>query len=208
MPTTEYRGQSGTRFDPTGSGRVTYNLKPAADFTFVADPTNYDVFLTDKGAEVLPILARHLHAVGLHGNNPTTGDPSGPLGVKASKGYVLVPKQIEATAFGDKGAGYSHFFETDQGERHWTVVWRRPYKVGGSVQWETDREGYFAFLRSVQADLMPPIDPNVLRALQSSLQSMLDQAKRRGRDREAEVLEAKLAAFDDPKPKRSSKRAA
>ena len=206
MSTERYRGIAGERPTPQSQEEERRpKLRSKVDFTFVADPRMWDVYITEAGPEILPSLTHHPHDGCLFGNDPRGGHGVG-LARREQAGKVGVPRDMTVVAFGDSGVGYTHSFTSKDGHKHFTHVWKRPYTVGDDVFWEHDREGYYAFLRQVRDDVLGGIDPKFKRSLQQRLRTELQWAKRRENKRDQALLEQKLTAFEpEPEPEPEKK---
>jgi hypothetical protein len=164
----------------------------------------WDVFPTEQGYEILPLLTKLEFQAGIAGVLPVRGkdlqdgDPSWALLAKQQAGWTAIQNDIEVTAFGEKEQGYVHFVENDRGEYVHLSVWERPYMLGSSVFFDNDRQGYIEFLRYCKASLLPEIDPNVNRALAAKLKELASLAKNsatpRGKET-ADELQARIAAI-------------
>jgi hypothetical protein len=178
------------------------------DFVFICHPLRWDVYLTEQGAEILPAITELEFQPGLAGVLPVkgemNGDPSYAITAKVSKGWVVVPEDFEVTAFGERRRGYRHVYDGRGGpDSHVCSVWQRPYQVGGQAFVQRDEAGFLQFLRDIAAKIMPPIDPNARRALESKLREMHRTAasarsKSYMAESVAELLERKLVAFARP----------
>jgi hypothetical protein len=181
-------------------------LEFKANFCYLAHPARYDVFITDRGPEILPALTTLEYQPGLAGVLPVkgeaNGDPSFALAAKKKKGWIEVPEDFVVEAYGERRAGYVQVYDSKHGpETHHVEVWQRPYVVGSEIYWDKDPAGYWQFLRDVKEKLLPPVDNNVLRALQSKLQAMKRTAvgaKSKGSQAAGDTITAldeKLKAF-------------
>lgn len=177
-------------------------LDPSHNFRFLVHPVRYDVFMTGNGAEILPIPNRFEFQPGLHGVLPvkgeTDGDPSHALLERSRKGWIEVPDDFPVTAFGEAMTRYSQAYPVKGGQHH-CEVWTRPYRVGVTVYWQRDFEGYWQFLRDVQAQILPPLDPNVRELLRQKFVQLrkLASVKDTPYTRETiAALDLKMTAFE------------
>jgi hypothetical protein len=192
--------------------RAQGDLDAACDFLFLVHPQRYDVYEVGKAEdgtplfEVLPAPTTLEFQPGLAGVEPVKDEQNGnylvALAKKREKGWIDVPMDFPVTAFGVKQEGYVHVFSGKHGpDTVHLEVWRRPYKVGGTVFFERDGDGYIQFLRDIKEKILPPIDPNVLRGLKAKLQGMRQTAAGAaakghvGGEHTVGLLEQKLTAF-------------
>jgi len=204
----ERQSFKGQTFAPDATKAPRLAVMAALDFEFMASPTRYDVFEVEPDKfEILPVLRTVRWEGGHNGIKPyknpprpgVTGNAMPYIATQVQDGFVHVPSNIEVTAFGEKREGYTHGFQTLNGDWHFTDVWRRPYMVGGEVSWDRDHAGYMAFLRSV-AKLLGPIDDGVKKALERKIRDTLARRKKRDPDSEdVDTLTAMQVAFAKPK---------
>jgi uncharacterized membrane protein len=177
-----------------------------ANFVFLAHPLRWDVFVTDKGPEILPALTELEFQPGLAGVLPvrgeSDGDPSYAIQAKRNKGWIDVPPDFAVTAFGEARDGYVHCYDSKSGpDSHHCCVWVRPYSVAGNLYHEEDRAGFHQFLRDVRDQVMPALDANVRRGLKAKLEQMLKTAqaaatKSPGAASTVDDIRHKLTVFD------------
>lgn len=212
-------GQSGVAppSQPPGGGReprpsrraeALSTLDTKHDFVYIAHPLRWDVYLTERGAEILPAITELEFQPGLAGVLPVkgemNGDPSYAMTAKQAKGWVIVPDDFEVTAFGEKRRGYRHVYDGRGGpDSHTCSVWQRPYQVGGVAMVQRDEGGFIQFLRDIAERILPPMDPNVRRGLEAKLREMHRTAasarsKSYMAESVADILEKKLEAFAKP----------
>lgn len=180
------------------------------DFVFLAHPLRWDVYLTERGAEILPSLTTLEFQPGLAGVLPVkgemSGDPSYAMTAKQLKGWVIVPEDFEVIAFGERRRGYRHVYDSRGGpDLHHCSVWERPYQVGGTAMVQRDGDGYIQFLRDIAEQVLPPIDPNVRRGLEANLKAMYRTAASAAKnsltaEQSAEIVNRKCQAFAGPEP--------
>ena len=175
------------------------------NFLYLVHPLRWDVYVTDKGPEILPSPTELEFMPGLAGVLPVKGEPNGDpsyaITVKQAKGWIVVPDDFEVTAFEERRKGYVHVYDSRGGpDTHHCPVWVRPYPYGGQWLFQRDARGYHQFLRDVAAKVMPAMDPNVRRGLENKLREMHRTAKSAsGKSYMAEgvasALEEKIEAF-------------
>lgn len=175
------------------------------DFVYICHPLRWDVYLTERGAEILPAITELEFQPGLAGVLPVkgemNGDPSYAITAKVAKGWQVVPEDFEVVAFGEKRRGYRHVYDGRGGpDSHVCPVWVRPYQVGGQSFSQRDEAGFFQFLRDVAEKVMGPMDVNARRGLEAKLREMhRTAASAAGKSYMAEstagVLLKKLEAF-------------
>lgn len=149
---------------------VLLDLPPAHNFRYLVNPRRYDVFVTSRGPEILPVPSRFEFQPGLAGVVPVRGhedgDPTYALLERAKKGWIEVPDHFPVTAFGVPMSRYCQAYRVKTWLHH-CEVWTRPYMVGPVVYWQRDIEGYYQFLRDVQREILPPLDASVRDLLRS-----------------------------------------
>ncbi len=205
---TAYQGVS---YSPNEQLAPPLPLGDASDFELLASPARYDVYVTAKGPEILPVLRTVTYRGGIHNIPPfrspqdpgagpgRTGDCMPYIATQTrpspGPGYVHVPSTITVKAFGEDRKGYAHGFATRGGGWHFMDVWRRPYMIGSDVvDFERDEAGYHDFLRMVQSEYLPPINQKIRKNLENRLKSLQRDYKRAERDTEA--IDAKVKVFD------------
>jgi hypothetical protein len=188
--------------------RDLHRYPPKCDFTLLANPTSWDIFLTEDGPEILPALRTLAHQPGVGGVHQVRdaetraiyGDPDGAISHARKQGWVVVPRTIQVIAFGDTFTGYVHSYVGQKGRIH-LMRWCRLFKVGTGSQVTRDGEGYHAFLRRVRDEILGAPHPGIVAGLQSKLRRLHAKRAARGRndpaaERDAEMLASKLDAFN------------
>ena len=207
---------------PPPRARQVYNLPPASDFSLVANPTRWDVFMTEDGPEILPALSKLSYYPDQKGVRQVTdvdgkivGDPSRALATLAAHGKVAVPKDWTVNCYHRDGSlmasrvGYVHRLQGARGPVHMDV-WNRPYAVGSATHTERDEKGYHEFLRRVRDELLGPPDPAIVQGLRVKLQNMARiSGEKAHRSPTAQAvtnqLTERLAVFNPP-PKSTKRR--
>jgi hypothetical protein len=190
-----------------------FNYAASEDFTYMADPRRWDVFLTADGPEILPCLTPLRHQPGLKGvrglEEKVDGvkvqiaDPSNAITHRVQhRGQIPIPKDLEVVAFGQRYRGYVHRYRVRGGKFAHLSRWERLYALGDACYTQRDAEGYFAFLREVRDRFLGGrCDPNVARALEEKIRgyhrSALGQAAANAPAglMQKEELAPKLAVF-------------
>lgn len=107
--------------------------------------------------QILPTLAKAWHTPGANGNSASPDSRGqGFIANLMGAGYVAVPHDIPATAFGAdrKDSPVSTYLDRYEGVSmgrrvvYYSEAWRRPQRIGHLVSWEYDRPGWLAFLQS------------------------------------------------------------
>ena len=131
-------------------------------FIFMHHPNTWDLVETEDGYEVLPILTKFQLVAGLNGVKLRPGGGVDSTAARASfmdQGWVFIDdKKIEG--------GYLREFEGVRGPIY-VDKWTTPRVIGngprGRVIWDTDKEGYNAFRRSLLEDgTIEKPDPSAL----------------------------------------------
>lgn len=143
---------------PGGRGPWTYLISPAK--------------LACRDGAIVPLPAKAWHEPGLNGNGKNPGRGEGFVLRMQSQGFIAIPHDFPASAFGaqrsvDPISTYLDRYEgIDAMGRpcvYYTDAWERPESLGHLIHWKRDKVGRDAFL---VAALMALTGINVLSAVQ------------------------------------------
>lgn len=147
-------------------------------FLLMFDPSRFDVFLTSKGAEILPDLIQVPEIPGVNGVTEVDG-PNGSKVIFSRKvelfhgeqGAQRVPVELAGTAFRRDVADYCLGWPTATGRISYMLAWYRFRSVGARVVKDYDADGYHDFLRRVREHFLGSAgaDPVIVKALQDRL---------------------------------------
>lgn len=136
--------------NPTENNKLFSPAQP--QFVFMHNPNQWDLVETDDGFEVLPMLTKFQLIAGLNGVKYRPGGGLDSTAARASfmdRGFVF----IDTNKGGD--GGYLRVFDGHTGQIY-VDRWTKPRKIGygerAKVVWETDKEGYNEFRRSLIED--------------------------------------------------------
>lgn len=140
--------------------------RPAAFTTAAAGemklPRNQDawtwmvspVMLGCMDGAIVPLLAKAWHTPGTMGNGRGVGTGQGAQASMAAQGFIPIPHDVPATAFGvarnpGNGSTYIDRYES-RGVVYHCDAWHRPQQIGHMTRWEWDRDGWRDWLVSLR----------------------------------------------------------
>lgn len=204
--------------DRRPAARVRHRRASRAEFTLLAHPELWDVFITGDGvAELLPSLVECHHTPGVGGcrqtrdeNGQFIADPSGALAARRKRGFIPIPRNTAVTAWGQEWPSYIHRYP---GTKGWIYMerWSRLYILGDSSHIRHDEEAKWTFLRRVRDEILGgEPDEGVKRALKSRLQRERDNRSsssdsNAAAKRDVATYDLKLAVFDSKGRSRKGK---
>lgn len=121
---------------PGGQGPWTYMVSPAQ--------------LTCRNGRIVPLPAKAWHAPGLNGNGRSRGRGEGFVSYLSGQGYVPVPHDRPAVAFGIERTTpdpstyldvYDGIGPSGEPVEYYCDAWRRPHTLGHTLRWEADEQG-------------------------------------------------------------------
>lgn len=130
------------------------------EWRYAVSPTEMQVI----AGEVLPFPAQITIRPGVNGTT-ATGDSSVAEASQGSRlGRIVVPLSVQVVAWGAKRTGYLVAYDGTRGRYH-VSAWQRPRRLGASIVWDVDWDGWIGFLRQLKTMyLSDTIDPLVAEA--------------------------------------------
>jgi len=197
-PTQRLVGSEGKRVAKPVNGVGLLSHEPTGDFLLMAHPGLWGIVKTDRGLELLPELGYFSRQAGIggvrQGKRGQPVDDSGARAERQKKGWIVIEDDFVE-------GGYLRVHDTKHGaDTLHCCVWERPMQAGGKPIMRQDDKAYWAFLRQVAAELLPPPVPEILEEIRDTmlarLSRQLEQAEQRpARAKAAVKTQARIDAL-------------
>jgi len=199
-PTQALTGSEGKRIPKPKTAIGSLGHEPNGDFLLMAHPGRWGVSKTDKGYELLPVLAHFSREAGINGvaGGAKKGDPVNDTLARAyrvKKGWIIIEDDfIEG--------GYMRVHDTKYGPNAFTCTcWAQPMMAGNKPIIRNNEAMHWEFLRAVAEELLPPPVPEILDDIKdvmiARLSRQLEQAEQRpNRLRAAEDTQDRIDSLE------------
>jgi hypothetical protein len=152
-PTQRSWESEGERIPVPQSASPLLKHEPNMGFLHICHPGQWAAVETDKGWELLPRLGKMKTAPGMSGVMDNGSD------IMARGGYMKKGWIVVEDSFVEGGYMRRH---QCNGGWFYSTRWEVPKMVGATAGTRRDDAGWWAFLRRIAAELLPPPEPEIL----------------------------------------------